>query len=93
MKCLAEKQQMFAAACEKALKQESHHQGLLLRGDASDLQQGETLLLAAIHQGGSPGAGLSRGKEKHSNGQCIHSRGLYFYSFIFFFQLKTCETW
>uniref|UniRef100_H3DBQ7 Rho/rac guanine nucleotide exchange factor (GEF) 18a n=1 Tax=Tetraodon nigroviridis TaxID=99883 RepID=H3DBQ7_TETNG len=50
MKCLAEKQQMFAAACEKALKQESHHQGLLLRGDASDLQQGEALLLAAIHQ-------------------------------------------
>lgn len=52
-KCLTEKQQMFAALYENVAKQESPHKGLLLRGDASDLQQGETLLLAAIREGNS----------------------------------------
>lgn len=42
---------MFAALYENAMRQETPHKGLLLRGDASDLQQGETLLLAAIHEG------------------------------------------
>lgn len=42
---------MFAALYESALKRETQHRGLLLRGDASDLQQGGTLLLAAIRQG------------------------------------------
>lgn len=42
---------MFAALYENAVKQETRHRGLLLRGDASDLRQGETLLLAATHEG------------------------------------------
>lgn len=44
---------MFAALYENVVRQEAPHKGLLLRGDASDLQQGETLLLAAIHEGKS----------------------------------------
>lgn len=35
------------------MKQETPHKGLLLRGDASDLQQGETLLTGAIQEGKS----------------------------------------
>lgn len=50
---LAEKQQIFAALCETVLEQEVPHKGLLLRGDASDLQQGETLLKGAIDEGES----------------------------------------
>lgn len=50
---LAEKQQIFAALCESVLEQEVPHKGLLLRGDASDLQQGETLLNGAIDEGES----------------------------------------
>lgn len=47
---LAEKQQIFAFLCESVLEQEVPHKGLLLRGDASDLQQGETLLKGAIDE-------------------------------------------
>lgn len=50
---LAEKQQIFVALCESVLEQEVPHKGLLLRGDASDLQQGETLLEGAIDEGES----------------------------------------
>lgn len=35
------------------MKQETPHKGLLLRGDASDLQQGEALLTGAIQEGKS----------------------------------------
>lgn len=48
---LSEKQQIFAALCETVLEQEVSHKGLLLRGDASDLQRGETLLKGAIDEG------------------------------------------
>lgn len=58
-RCLTEKQQMFAALYENAAKRETPHKGLLLRGDASELQQGETLLVAAIHEGKSRGVSLS----------------------------------
>lgn len=48
---LTEKQQILAALYQKVMEQETPHKGLLLRGDASDLQQGETLLKAAIDEG------------------------------------------
>lgn len=51
--CLAKKQQVFAALYENVMKQETPHKGLLLRGDASDLQQGERLLKGAIQEGQS----------------------------------------
>ncbi|XP_037837851.1 rho guanine nucleotide exchange factor 18a isoform X2 [Kryptolebias marmoratus] len=47
-KCLTEKQEIFDALYKQLIGQESPHQGLLLRGDASDLQQGEALLNEAI---------------------------------------------
>ncbi|XP_071347867.1 rho guanine nucleotide exchange factor 18a [Trachinotus anak] len=47
---LAEKQQIFAALYENTMEQETPHKGLLLRGDATDLQQGGTLLKAAIDE-------------------------------------------
>ncbi|CAJ1072685.1 rho guanine nucleotide exchange factor 18a [Xyrichtys novacula] len=47
---LSEKQQIFAALYETVTEQETPHKGLLLRGDASDLQQGETLLKGAIDE-------------------------------------------
>ncbi|XP_070830485.1 rho guanine nucleotide exchange factor 18a [Chaetodon trifascialis] len=47
---LTEKQQIFAALYETVMEQETPHKGLLLRGDASDLQQGETLLKGAIDE-------------------------------------------
>lgn len=50
---LTEKQQAFAALYENVMKQETPHKGLLLRGDSSDLQQGETLLTGAIQEGQS----------------------------------------
>lgn len=50
---LAEKQQIFAALYESVMEQETPHKGLLLRGGASDLQQGETLLKGAIDEGKS----------------------------------------
>ncbi|KAM3605019.1 uncharacterized protein V6R79_019326 [Siganus canaliculatus] len=46
---LTEKQQIFAALYETVMEQETPHKGLLLRGDVSDLQQGETLLTGAIN--------------------------------------------
>nr|XP_043878787.1 rho guanine nucleotide exchange factor 18a [Solea senegalensis]XP_043878788.1 rho guanine nucleotide exchange factor 18a [Solea senegalensis] len=48
--CLAEKQQIFAVLHEHVTEQETPHQGLMLRGEASDLQQGETLLIRAIDE-------------------------------------------
>lgn len=48
--CLAEKQQIFAALYETVTEQETPHKGLLLRGDTSDLQKGETLLKGAIDE-------------------------------------------
>lgn len=51
--CLTKKQQALAALYEIVMKQETPHKGLLLRGDASDLQQGETLLTGAIQEGNS----------------------------------------
>uniref|UniRef100_UPI0037E7EA17 rho guanine nucleotide exchange factor 18a isoform X2 n=1 Tax=Semicossyphus pulcher TaxID=241346 RepID=UPI0037E7EA17 len=47
---LTEKQQIFAALYETVTEQETPHKGLLLRGDATDLQQGETLLKGAIDE-------------------------------------------
>ncbi|XP_070774898.1 rho guanine nucleotide exchange factor 18a [Enoplosus armatus] len=47
---LTEKQQIFAALYETVTEQETPHKGLLLRGDASDLQQGETLLKGALDE-------------------------------------------
>ncbi|XP_061587688.1 rho guanine nucleotide exchange factor 18-like isoform X2 [Cololabis saira] len=45
---LSEKQQLFAALYEYVTAQETPHKGLLLRGDTTDLQQGEVLLNGAI---------------------------------------------
>ncbi|XP_028449850.1 rho guanine nucleotide exchange factor 18a isoform X2 [Perca flavescens] len=47
---LTEKQQIFAALYETTTEQETPHKGLLLRGDATDLQQGATLLRGAIDE-------------------------------------------
>ncbi|XP_070701663.1 rho guanine nucleotide exchange factor 18a [Pempheris klunzingeri] len=47
---LTEKLQIFAALYETVTEQETPHKGLLLRGDATDLQQGETLLKGAIDE-------------------------------------------
>ncbi|XP_035861188.1 rho guanine nucleotide exchange factor 18a isoform X3 [Sander lucioperca] len=47
---LTEKQQIFAALYETTTEQETPHKGLLLRGDATDLQQGATLLKGAIDE-------------------------------------------
>ncbi|XP_056246840.1 rho guanine nucleotide exchange factor 18a isoform X1 [Seriola aureovittata] len=47
---LTEKQQIFAALYENAMEQETPHKGLLLRGDATDLQQGGALLKGAIDE-------------------------------------------
>lgn len=51
--CLREKQQIFAALYERVMEQETTHKGLLLRGDDTDLQQGEALLKGAIDEGKS----------------------------------------
>ncbi|XP_051943076.1 rho guanine nucleotide exchange factor 18a [Hippocampus zosterae] len=48
--CLSEKLQIFSAMYEDMTGQESPAKGLLLRGDAADLQQGETLLNGAIRE-------------------------------------------
>lgn len=50
---LGEKQKIFAALYETVMEQEAPHKGLLLRGEASDLQQGEVLLKGAINEGRS----------------------------------------
>ncbi|KAM6920198.1 rho guanine nucleotide exchange factor 18a isoform 1-T1 [Lycodopsis pacificus] len=50
IQCLTEKQQIFAALYETITEQETPHKGLLLRGDATDLQQGTTLLRGAINE-------------------------------------------
>lgn len=55
MQNLVEKQRIFAALYETVMEQETPHKGLLLRGDSSDLQQGEMLLRGAIHEGTSSG--------------------------------------
>ncbi|XP_030017115.1 rho guanine nucleotide exchange factor 18-like [Sphaeramia orbicularis] len=47
---LEEKQQLIVELYETVTGRESSHRGLLLRGDASDLQQGETLLRGAINE-------------------------------------------
>ncbi|CAB1460313.1 unnamed protein product [Pleuronectes platessa] len=47
---LTGKQQIFAALYERVMEQETPHKGLLLRGDATDLQQGEMLLKGAIDE-------------------------------------------
>lgn len=48
---LTEKQQIFAALYEYVTAQETPHKRLLLRGDTTDLQQGEVLLNGAINEG------------------------------------------
>lgn len=53
MQCLMDKQQIFASLYETVMEQETPHKGLLLRGDATDLQQGETLLKGALNEGKS----------------------------------------
>ncbi|XP_054481012.1 rho guanine nucleotide exchange factor 18a [Anoplopoma fimbria] len=50
LQSLTEKQQIFAALYETITEQETPHKGLLLRGDATDLQQGTTLLKGAINE-------------------------------------------
>ncbi|XP_072219371.1 rho guanine nucleotide exchange factor 18a isoform X2 [Leuresthes tenuis] len=47
---LTEKQQSFATLYKYVTKKETPHKGLLLRGDSSDLQQGEELLNEAIEE-------------------------------------------
>ncbi|KAF7222185.1 rho guanine nucleotide exchange factor 18a [Nothobranchius furzeri] len=47
---LTQKQEVFAALYEEVMGQTPPHKGLLLRGDAADLQQGETLLNEAIEE-------------------------------------------
>ncbi|XP_034064869.1 rho guanine nucleotide exchange factor 18-like isoform X2 [Gymnodraco acuticeps] len=47
---LTEKQQIFAALYQTMTEQETPHKGLLLRGDATPLQQGATLLKGAIDE-------------------------------------------
>ncbi|XP_060940459.1 rho guanine nucleotide exchange factor 18a isoform X2 [Limanda limanda] len=47
---LTGKQQIFAALYESVMEEETPHKGLLLRGDATDLQQGEMLLKGAIDE-------------------------------------------
>ncbi|XP_014839785.1 PREDICTED: rho guanine nucleotide exchange factor 18-like isoform X1 [Poecilia mexicana] len=49
-KSLEKKQEMFAELYHDVLGQKSLYNGLLLRGDASDLQEGETLLNGAIEE-------------------------------------------
>lgn len=78
---LAEKQQIFAFLCESVLEQEVPHKGLLLRGDASDLQQGETLLKGAIDEG-------------ESKDNCIHltfSKILFVFHFCLWFDVKLAK--
>ncbi|XP_077415749.1 rho guanine nucleotide exchange factor 18a isoform X2 [Vanacampus margaritifer] len=48
--CLSEKQHIFSAMYQDMTGQESPPRGLLLRGDPTDLQQGETLLKGAINE-------------------------------------------
>ncbi|XP_057714203.1 rho guanine nucleotide exchange factor 18a [Corythoichthys intestinalis] len=48
--CLSEKLNIFSAMYEDLTDQEIVPRGLLLRGDPTDLQQGETLLKGAIHE-------------------------------------------
>ncbi|XP_029379987.1 rho guanine nucleotide exchange factor 18a [Echeneis naucrates] len=50
LQCLTEKQRIFAAFYSSVLEQETPHRGLLLRGDASDLQQGGVLLQGAMDE-------------------------------------------
>ncbi|XP_061654341.1 rho guanine nucleotide exchange factor 18a isoform X1 [Phyllopteryx taeniolatus] len=48
--CLSEKLHIFSAMYEDITGKESPSRGLLLRGDTTDVQQGETLLKGAIHE-------------------------------------------
>uniref|UniRef100_M3ZE99 Rho/rac guanine nucleotide exchange factor (GEF) 18a n=1 Tax=Xiphophorus maculatus TaxID=8083 RepID=M3ZE99_XIPMA len=50
-KSLEKKQDIFAELYNDVVGQKTPHGGLLLRGDASDLQQGEALLSGAIEEG------------------------------------------
>ena len=54
-KNLKEKLQIFAFYSEELTGMETPQKRLLLRGDASDPQQGETLLMGAIKDGTSRG--------------------------------------
>lgn len=90
---------MFAALYENVAKRETPHKGLLRRGNASELQQGETLLVAAIHEGKSRGVSLSwatvfvvvqRNIEQCVNIFSIKEIKLFF---SFWLQLKTCKNW
>ncbi|XP_077472069.1 rho guanine nucleotide exchange factor 18a isoform X2 [Stigmatopora argus] len=51
--CLSEKLNIFSSMYEDLTDREILPRGLLLRGDPTDLQQGETLLKGAIHEGKS----------------------------------------
>lgn len=48
---LGEKQHIFDALYKEVIGQEAPHKGLLLRGETTDLQQGEALLAGAIEDG------------------------------------------
>ncbi|KAG7243453.1 hypothetical protein INR49_010431, partial [Caranx melampygus] len=50
IRSLAEKQHIYDNLYEDALEQETPHRGLLLRGDVTDVQQGEKLLIGAIDE-------------------------------------------
>ena len=54
-KNLKEKLQIFAFHFENLTGLQTSQKRLLLRGDASDLQQGEALLMGAIRDGTSQG--------------------------------------
>lgn len=63
-RALSEKLQLFADLAESVIGPEdaASRSRLLLRGDAPDLQQGETLLKGAITEGTlTPGSGLASG--------------------------------
>lgn len=79
---LSEKQQIFAALCETVLEQQVPHKGLLLRGDASDLQHGETLLKGAIDEGESEEDGI------HLK---LSTTFVFFFSFMFVRQSFVCH--
>lgn len=57
VQALTEKLQLFADMAESVagLEDKASHSRLLLRGDASDLQQGEALLKGAITEGRGQG--------------------------------------
>lgn len=88
---LAEKLQLFAelSECVAGLEDSGSRSRLLLRGDTSDLQQGETLLKAAITEG------TSTTSQTHKPAHLLHIIQLNAASKSYlcvFLQWRTCRT-